>query len=194
MFESMKQISYISLLAIVSILAALTYILVTDVIEIVQPTFDKTYALVNFEGFPAYFGISMFMFEGNALALEIYQQMENGPVNFRSALGIGLQVTIIVIIVVSSFSYAAYAQYTRSIILLNLKPSPITYLVQIFYSIGIIFSFCLQIAPTFKIMKILPWYDKIPDSGAYPGLKGTLTRAATAIFCCLLAYYVKNIS
>jgi hypothetical protein len=55
-----------------SIGCALAYILVTDVLEINMPTFDKTYSWVNIEGFPMFFGIAMFMFEGNALSLEIY--------------------------------------------------------------------------------------------------------------------------
>jgi hypothetical protein len=55
-----------------SIIAALIYILVTDVQEITQPSYDKTYTWIRLSGFPYFFGIASFMFEGNALALEIY--------------------------------------------------------------------------------------------------------------------------
>ncbi len=72
-FESMKQISYISGIAMFSILIALLYVLLTDIHEIRYPTFDKTYIFADFSGIPYFFGIALFMFEGNALSLEIYQ-------------------------------------------------------------------------------------------------------------------------
>lgn len=78
-FESMKHVSYISITAMFSIGLALTYIIVSDIEEINYPTHDKTLNLVNFEGIPYFFGIAMFMFEGNAISIEIYHQMEDAP-------------------------------------------------------------------------------------------------------------------
>ena len=144
-FETMKHISYISLTAIVSIGVALAYVLITDVQEIYQPAenFDKTINWVNFSQIPSFFGIAMFMYEGNAVSLEIYQQMENGHKNFTTALGYALMFTSTLIILIGCLSYAAYAQFTQSIVLLNLTPSKVTFLIQIFYSVGILCSYCL---------------------------------------------------
>lgn len=47
-FESMKQVSYISLTAIVSISIALVYIMLTNVNEIEYPRYEKTLNYVNF--------------------------------------------------------------------------------------------------------------------------------------------------
>jgi len=68
-----------------------------------------------------------------------------------------------------------------------------TYLVQVFYSAGILCSYCLQIIPAFKIMNIIPAYKSIPDSDALPGLKSWVTRIVTAFICCSMAYFIPNL-
>lgn len=52
------------------------------------------------------------MFEGNAVSLEIYNQMEDGPRKFTRSLGYALMFTASLIIIVGSLSYSAYGQYT----------------------------------------------------------------------------------
>ena len=72
-FQSMKSISYISMIAMVSIVYAMVHIIITDVIEIWSPSpLDKTLYLFNFSGLPYFYGIASFMFEGNAVQLDIY--------------------------------------------------------------------------------------------------------------------------
>jgi hypothetical protein len=69
----MKHISYISLIAMVSIGVALFYVIYYDIAEttnISRP--DMTLKYAEFSGIPYFFGISLFMFEGNALTTEIY--------------------------------------------------------------------------------------------------------------------------
>jgi hypothetical protein len=69
----MKSISYISMIAMVSIVYAMVHIIITDAIEIWSPTcLDKTLYLFNFRGLPYFYGIASFMFEGNAVQLDIY--------------------------------------------------------------------------------------------------------------------------
>ena len=68
----MKYISYISLIAMASIAYALLYIIMTDIEERASPTLDKTLSMFNFSGIPYFYGIASFMFEGNAVQLEIY--------------------------------------------------------------------------------------------------------------------------
>ncbi len=63
----MKSISYISMIAMVSIIYAVIHIIVTDIGEILNPTLDKKLYLVNLAGIPYFYGIASFMFEGNAV-------------------------------------------------------------------------------------------------------------------------------
>jgi len=108
LIQSMKNISYISLTAMFSIGLALIYIVCTDIQEINNPTFDKNLIWMNIEGIPYFFGIAMFMFEGNAVATEIHHQMEDAPNKFTSALGLALTITATMILLIGSLSYSAY--------------------------------------------------------------------------------------
>ena len=98
---------------------------------------------MNLKGLPYLFGISLFMFEGNALALEIHHQTDNPEKVFMPAVLSAISLTCGLIVVVGCLSYAAYGQYTQSIILLNLKGGTFTSVVQVFYSVGILCSYCL---------------------------------------------------
>ena len=67
-FQSMKSISYISMIAMVSIVYAMIHIIITDLLEIWSPTqADRTLYLFNLAGLPYFYGIASFMFEGNAV-------------------------------------------------------------------------------------------------------------------------------
>ena len=98
-------------------------------------------------------------------------------------------------ILLGSLSCAAYGQYTNSVILLNLAPSTLTYVVQVFYSLGILCSYCLMITPTFKILSSIPSYHRLPDPtcGPLPRLKSLLTRVLVVLLCCSLAYQIPNL-
>lgn len=73
-FESMKQLSRLSLIALTSIILVLGYVLITDLQVISDPQTDLSLSLLSISGVPYFFGTALFMFEGNAIALEIYHQ------------------------------------------------------------------------------------------------------------------------
>jgi hypothetical protein len=68
----MKELSIISIVSLVSIVTSLFYILVTD-IQIIQWSSISSIEnyFIDLSGLPSFFGVALFMFEGNALALEI---------------------------------------------------------------------------------------------------------------------------
>ena len=176
-----------------SITLALGYLLISDAVELANPTFDKTYTYGKFSDIPYFFGISLFLFEGNALSLEIEYQMHDGNKNFMRALGPALLITITMVVTVGALSYAAFAQYTSDLILLNLSPGVLTYIVQIFYSVGILCSYCLQIIPTYKVLRIFSLYNMIPESKTYPFLKSAGTRISFVLFCASIGYFIPSI-
>ena len=111
-FESMRQLSYISVMALASIITALFYVLGTD-LQMIDAAYlsnsnQLTLNFVNLTGVPYFFGIALFMFEGNALALEIYHQTEDAPKRFYSAFQYAIMITVVLIVTVGSLSYAAY--------------------------------------------------------------------------------------
>ena len=96
------------MLAMASIAISFLYIFSTDLCEIANPTFDSTLSVANFAGIPYFFGIASFMFEGNALMLEIYTQMDEPEKKFSKALGYALFSATSLIVIIGAVSYAAY--------------------------------------------------------------------------------------
>jgi len=119
--------------------------------------------------------------------------MDKPEKKFNYALCVALIFTASLIVGISLISYASYAQYTGSIVLLNLRPCQATYLVQLFYSIGLICSFCLQIVPTIKILQKTEVYKAIPSPSLFPDFKNKLSRILLGALCCLMAYLVPNL-
>jgi hypothetical protein len=74
MISSMQYISKVSLFAIISIVVTLAYIVLGDVYLLYtkEVLFDKRLEMAVVSGIPSFFGITLFMFEGNAVALDIY--------------------------------------------------------------------------------------------------------------------------
>lgn len=71
-FESMEAVAYFSIVAILSILFSQLCLMCDDVMEIVSPSFTKELIWADFGNIPEFFGIALFVFEGNTLILEIY--------------------------------------------------------------------------------------------------------------------------
>jgi hypothetical protein len=121
--------------------------------------------------------------------------MENNDKLFTRSLGNALGFSSILIVILGSLSCAAFGQFTNSVILLNLNPSTLTYVVQVFYSIGILCSYCLMVTPTFKILQAIPFYKHLPEGtlGPITHLKSFLTRVCVVLLCCSLAYNIPNL-
>ena len=61
----MKQISYISQVALVLIASSMVYIIGDSVWEMSTTKFDKDLCWENFLNLPYYFGVAIIMYEGN---------------------------------------------------------------------------------------------------------------------------------
>jgi len=42
-------------------------------------------------------------------------------------------------------------------------------------------------------MRLIPWYENIPQSKTYPQLKNLLTRIFIAALCCFLGHSIPNL-
>lgn len=124
----MRSISFISLAAMISIFLALIYIVINDAMTFSQVENKEPLQLVNWTGVPYYFGTAMFMFEGNAVALEIYHQMEN-KTKFTSSMTIAIAITVCSILTIAFFSYYCYGIKTEAVVLLNLEPNVLAFIV-----------------------------------------------------------------
>lgn len=57
----------------ISIVTAILYIVLYDIDELMFPTLDVNLKMWDLSGIPYFYGIASFMFEGNAVQLDIYQ-------------------------------------------------------------------------------------------------------------------------
>lgn len=106
----MRHISYISIVATICIAGPLAYIVVDDILVILSPNYviDKTIKWWDPTTLPYFFGICSFMFEGNALALEIYQQSQNPEQKYTKEMGWAIGFVTLMLVSTGSLSYAAY--------------------------------------------------------------------------------------
>lgn len=72
LFSTIKNISIISFFAIVSIMLAATYLVITSMLD--ETNFEQRgdLKLVDFVGIKYFLGIAILLYEGNFVALDIY--------------------------------------------------------------------------------------------------------------------------
>jgi uncharacterized membrane protein len=72
--ESMRSISYISLISVSSIVITLVYIFVDNIYQLSETYIEKDIVVkwADLSMVPYFFGTAMQMFEGSAIALDIY--------------------------------------------------------------------------------------------------------------------------
>lgn len=78
--------------------------------------------MFNFSNLPFFMGSAMFMFEGNAVMLEVHYESEDPHKNFRPCLTRAMAFTVSLICIIGILGYAAYGEGAHEIVLLNLTP------------------------------------------------------------------------
>ena len=150
LFWNIKKISYLSLFSLSAITSALMLVLYHSVehIDAVPKTDLKYFDIMNF---PYFFGVSIFIFEGNCASLQIEASMKD-PKKFKSISVIGILFVIILNCIVSALAYTSYVETIKDVVLFNLPPNIISTFIRISYSLGLIFSIPIQISPMVDIM------------------------------------------
>lgn len=84
----MKHVSYVSGLAIASILTALGFIISANVhvIELLGREGVEKMKMWDASYLPFFLGTAAFMFEGNAVMLEVHHESEDPKTNFKPVL------------------------------------------------------------------------------------------------------------
>lgn len=136
-----------SLFAIISALVLVLYHSVEH-IEDVPKTHLKYFDFMNF---PYFFGVSIFIFEGNCASLQIETSMKE-PKKFKWVSVIGILFVIVLNCVLSTLAYVSYVDTVKDVVLFNLPPNFISTIVRISYSFGLMFSIPIQISPMVETM------------------------------------------
>jgi amino acid permease len=106
-----------------------------------------------------FFGIAVFDFEGNNIVLNVHRAMVEPQKIGRVLVG----VLIVYIAMLASFSAIAYSSFGDAIqdmVTLNLPHDRLTATLQIFYSLGLLGSYPIQMLPYFEIVEKSMRYTK----------------------------------
>ena len=114
LLRSMKHVSYVSGLAIASILTALAFIIAGNVhvIEKIGREGVSHMKMWDASYLPYFLGTAAFMFEGNAVMLEVHHESENPKENFKPILRKAMTFTVFLICIIGILSYGAYEDKT----------------------------------------------------------------------------------
>lgn len=200
-----------AVIADVIIVIGISMVLVYDVIQI--DTVSETIKGADPGGFPLFFGIAVFAFEGINMALPVEQSMTN-PEEFKDVLqSVFIHLTVLLVLV-GALSYSAYGNDTEDIIFLNLPQNWAVKTVQIFYAIALFFSIPVQMFPAIAILESFPYFGSVfreniyihrflvmlvvgliasvvPNFGLFVNLCGAL-GGATLAFCLPSVFYMRR--
>ncbi|KAJ2692205.1 hypothetical protein H4R19_006202, partial [Coemansia spiralis] len=152
-----RQIRYfapVALVANVLIIASLGYLLGFDVWHIATNG-PAPFANYNPARFPLLVGTAVYSFEGVTLVIPILESLRDKR-SFARVLTIAVALCLGLFVGVGSLSYLTFGEHVNPVVLLNLPDtSAWTLLVQLLYSIAILFSMPLQLFPAVKIMEAM---------------------------------------
>lgn len=124
--KTFKLISYISLLANVSIIFALGIIMFYSEQQYVrEPQLHENIRYLDISSLPLFFGVAVFNFEGNGVILNVHSSMQE-PEKFPRIMRNVMIAVIINLIVFSSFSYEAFGDTIQDMVTLNLPHDNLT--------------------------------------------------------------------
>ncbi|KAJ2550149.1 hypothetical protein EV175_004175, partial [Coemansia sp. RSA 1933] len=152
-----RQIRYLAPVALVSnvlIIASLGYLLGFDLWSI---SANGPAPIVNFNParFPLLVGTAVYSFEGVTLVIPILDSLKEKR-SFGRILTLAIVLCLGLFLCVGALSYLTFGESVEAVVLLNLpNQSSWTILVQVLYSVAILFSMPLQLFPAVKIMEAM---------------------------------------
>ncbi|KAJ2766457.1 hypothetical protein IWQ57_004352, partial [Coemansia nantahalensis] len=185
-----RQIRYfapVALVANVLIIASLGYLLGFDVWHIAAHG-PAPFANYNPARFPLLVGTAVYSFEGVTLVIPILESLHDKR-GFARVLTIAITLCLGLFVCVGSLSYLTFGELVNPVVLLNLPDtSAWTLLVQLLYSIAILFSMPLQLFPAVRIMEDM-MFTRSGRDHKYVKWQKNLFRTATVLLISLIAIY-----
>ncbi|KAJ2688834.1 hypothetical protein GGH99_002950 [Coemansia sp. RSA 1285] len=152
-----RQIRYfapVALAANVLIISSLAYLLGFDLWSI---SANGPAAIVNYNParFPLLVGTAVYSFEGVTLVIPILDSLKEKR-SFGKVLTLAITLCLGLFLCVGSLSYMTFGESVEAVVLLNLpNHSSWTIVVQVLYSVAILFSMPLQLFPAVKIVEAM---------------------------------------
>ncbi|KAH8087705.1 amino acid transmembrane transporter [Aureococcus anophagefferens] len=154
--RNMQNFALTNLVANALILYSLVVLAVYGTIEVVehQPPLASL-SLFNKQSFYLFVGTSAFVYEGSAALVVPLQEAVRKDLQpqFSTLYVRTCGMIIVTYIVFGALNWAAYGNWTETVLTVNLHPSPWKASVQLAYSLAVVFTFPLQLFPAIQILK-----------------------------------------
>ena len=154
--RNMQNFALTNLVANALILYSLVVLAVYGTIEVVehQPPLASL-SLFNKQSFYLFVGTSAFVYEGSAALVVPLQEAVRRDLQpqFSTLYVRTCGMIIVTYIVFGALNWAAYGNWTETVLTVNLHPSPWKASVQLAYSLAVVFTFPLQLFPAIQILK-----------------------------------------
>lgn len=151
LIRDISKLGFTALIADVFILMGLVYVFYYDVRTIVANHGFSDIRNFNPQDWTVMVGTAIFAFEGIGLVIPIKEAMKK-PSDFPAVLAGVMLFFTIVMVIMGTFSYAAFGSSTKTVVLLNLpQDDKFVNAVELFYSLAILLSTPLQLFPAIRI-------------------------------------------
>ncbi|KAI8981421.1 transmembrane amino acid transporter protein-domain-containing protein [Pilobolus umbonatus] len=152
MIRRIQKLSAFALIADVFILVGLVYLYYYDFYTLsTKGVADVEWAL-NVKSFPLFIGTAVFTYEGVGLIIPITESMAE-PEKFPRVLSATMIFITSIFLSVGCISYMAFGNEVKTVILLNMPPSPAVNTIQGLYALAICLSIPLQLFPAMRIIE-----------------------------------------
>lgn len=159
--KDLKHLAFTSLLADAAILFGIITIFAYDLLKLSDGVDSRAKSL-RMGTLPLFFGVAVFAFEGVGLILPVQQTMQR-PQDMPGLLRVTLLILTVIFISIGALSYMAYGAATADMITLNLPRNGLVSTVQVFYSLGLFFTYPVMMFPACKILEATKTYYDIQD-------------------------------
>lgn len=147
--KQFRNVFYISLVASIATMIAIIMIIIYEVDKIATDGAKSDLKHLSFSEMCAFFGVTMSLFEGNQLILNLYSEVKEPRHFLGHIIWIFFAITFLGI-TVSILSYNTYGRRVDDIILYNLPDSTTGTTVKILYMMTIFGIYVIIILPVFQ--------------------------------------------
>ena len=193
MFFNLKLISYVSLLSLIFMASGLWLILGFSFNDYAKTEKQGEVNYFQLTGLPLFYGIWMFMYEGDAVVINVEDSMKK-PKDFFKVSFTAMMVISFFGLTISIIPYLAYLDGTSDIIINSLTNNHVREYLKISYVIVVAGTIPIWIYPLSEIIYRSKELDYFRIFERNPNLKFYLGTLVILLFCQLVAEIVPNMS
>eukprot|EP00801_Mesodinium_rubrum_P001527 Mrub_01527.p1 GENE.Mrub_01527~~Mrub_01527.p1 ORF type:complete len:688 (-),score=65.14 Mrub_01527:57-1862(-) len=188
--KNLKDLTIVTQIGTVSIFSGLIIILISALF-LSEDSYsyhsdtnpDEGFVYMNPMRLPYFLGIAAFQFEGVSVLLPIQKTMINKP-KFKSIFSKTIWKLFVFTSIFAIVCYSSYGKNIDQIVMFNLPHSLLSTFTRMFYMIGIMLTYNIQLYPVLFSIYSADWYSKMEDNY----VKYFIFVSINSSIICLTAY------